>query len=84
MSFFRKRQPSQTAPVAVIQPSAPLSNGHQTRDIPVPSEALKMAQQSQVLNQRVAAEDRLSAVSIVLISTSSDYARSRDKYLDFE
>lgn len=36
---------------------------NQTRDIPRPSEALRLAQQSQALSQRVTPDDRLGSFS---------------------
>jgi hypothetical protein len=65
MSFFRKRQPSQTQAVAPPAQSAPQPVSQLAREIPGPSEVLKREQQQsqQALNYRTP-DDRLSVLAL--------------------
>jgi hypothetical protein len=74
MSFFRKRQASQTGPTAAVPQatSQPLMN--QPRDVPGPSGALRLAQQSQALNNRVTPDDRLALLLPCCSSASPNFA----------
>lgn len=76
MSFFRKRQPSHTGPPAATPQTAPQPSINQTREIPGPSEVLRLAQQSQALNQRVTQDDR-SGAFIAVLCTSPNFVFNR-------